>query len=73
MDGFWELRLNSWDVAAGALIVREAGGLVTDIHGTPNFMTAPQSILAANPVIHGLMLERLQGARNVTLVRTNNG
>jgi myo-inositol-1(or 4)-monophosphatase len=59
MDGFWEIRLKSWDVAAGALIVQEAGGVVTDIHGAPDFLAEPQSILAANPALHPQMVKLL--------------
>lgn len=61
-DGFWELRLKSWDVAAGALIARQAGAVVTDIIGGPDFMTEPPSIVAANPHLHHLLLREL--ARN---------
>src|SRR5690606_1705331 len=60
LDGFWEIRLNAWDVAAGALLVQEAGGLVTDVHGGPDFITKPQSVLAANPALHAKMLAVLQ-------------
>lgn len=56
LDGFWEIRLSAWDIAAGGLIVQEAGGIVTNIHGGPDFISAPQSILAANPFIHPQML-----------------
>jgi myo-inositol-1(or 4)-monophosphatase len=59
-DGFWELSLKPWDVAAGALICEEAGALVTDIRGEGNFLAAPLSILAAAPGIHGSMLEVLK-------------
>lgn len=52
LDGFWEIRLNAWDVAAGALIAQEAGALVTDVRGGPDFITKPQSILAANASLH---------------------
>lgn len=50
-DGFWELALAPWDIAAGALIVREAGGLVTDLAGNPDIL-AGGPILAGNPMIH---------------------
>jgi myo-inositol-1(or 4)-monophosphatase len=56
LDGFWEIRLNAWDVAAGALIAQEAGALVTDVRGGPDFITKPQSVLAANPTLHAKML-----------------
>lgn len=60
LDGFWEIRLNAWDVAAGGLIAQEAGATVTDLSGGPDFLSTPQSILAANPVLHRLMLEGLR-------------
>jgi myo-inositol-1(or 4)-monophosphatase len=50
-DAFWERDLNIWDVAAGALIVREAGGMVSDIEGGEKFLTEG-SILAANSNLH---------------------
>lgn len=59
LDGFWELRLNAWDVAAGGLIAREAGAVVTNLAGAPDFISPPQSILAANASLHPLMLAGL--------------
>lgn len=50
-DAFWERGLNAWDVAAGACLVREAGGMVTEIGGGPKFIFG-ESILAANAEIH---------------------
>ncbi|MFZ2097134.1 MAG: inositol monophosphatase family protein [Anaerolineales bacterium] len=60
LDGFWELRLNSWDVAAGGLIAREAGAMVTNLAGDEDFISPPQSILAANSSLHPLMLRGLK-------------
>jgi myo-inositol-1(or 4)-monophosphatase len=59
-DGFWEMRLNPWDVAAGGLIAKEAGAVVTNMQGEADFMSSPQSILAANPAIHPAMLQVLR-------------
>jgi myo-inositol-1(or 4)-monophosphatase len=56
-DGFWELQLAPWDVAAGTLLVREAGGVVTDLAGTPRGLDHG-SVVAGNRDIHGW----LQGA-----------
>jgi myo-inositol-1(or 4)-monophosphatase len=58
-DGFWELVLAPWDVAAGILLVREAGGLVTDLDGKS---IAPQhgAIAAGNPQIHSWLLSTVQ-------------
>ena len=54
-DGFWERRLSPWDVAAGTLIVREAGGKVTDFEGKP-FRIESQEILASNTKLHSQLL-----------------
>ncbi len=58
VDAFWELRLAPWDVAAGILIVREAGGLVTDFAGTPS-TPAFSGYAAGNPAMHAWLLETL--------------
>ncbi len=55
-DGFWEMKLKPWDIAAGVLIVREAGGLVSDFIGEQQYMTTG-NLLAANPNIFPRMLE----------------
>jgi myo-inositol-1(or 4)-monophosphatase len=60
-DGFWEQRLAPWDVAAGTLIVREAGGIVTDLAGQPAVL-AGGSILAGNPRIHQQLAELFAAA-----------
>jgi len=57
-DGFWELRLHEWDTAAGALLVEEAGGLVTTMSGEP-WDPAQPSILATNEHLHRAMLDVL--------------
>ncbi len=54
-DGFWELKLKPWDVAAGSLIVREAGGAVSDFSGA-GFSVHDDEILASNGRIHEQML-----------------
>jgi len=57
-DGFWELHLSPWDVAAGSLIVTEAGGRVTEIDGQDNYIYG-QNIVASNGKIHSLICENL--------------
>jgi len=57
-DGFWELKLKPWDVAAGALIVSVAGGRVTDFRGREHRLDVPET-LATNGRIHGAMVEVL--------------
>ncbi len=55
-DGFWELKLHPWDVAAGSLLITEAGGRVTGFRGQP-FDIYSEEILASNGCIHDQMLE----------------
>jgi myo-inositol-1(or 4)-monophosphatase len=56
-DGFFELGLGPWDVAAGALLVREAGGVVTDWVGDADAWLDSGNILAGPPAVHARMLE----------------
>lgn len=56
VEGFFEMGLQAWDVAAGELLVREAGGVVTDFSGTDNFVFGKQ-IVAGAPLIHAEFLE----------------
>ena len=58
-DGYWEISLNAWDVAAGGLICEEAGARVTNVQGEPDFISPPQSVLASTPGIHSRVLEEL--------------
>ena len=59
-DGFWELHLEPHDVAAGGLLVQEAGGRVTDLGGGPGWLRG-RSIAAAGPGLHGALLGLLEG------------
>jgi myo-inositol-1(or 4)-monophosphatase len=61
-DGYWELRTGPWDVAAGGLLVEEAGGRVTGIDGAPLDLDRP-SVLATNGHIHDEMLKVLREVR----------
>jgi len=54
-DGFWEVKLSPWDMAAGVVIVREAGGRVTDLRGNPHSIHQPE-VVASNGRIHDEML-----------------
>jgi myo-inositol-1(or 4)-monophosphatase len=63
-DGYWEISLGPWDVAAGGLIAEEAGALVTNVDGGPDYITKPLSILAASPGLHPLMLAELAKTRH---------
>ena len=59
IDGYWELRLGAWDVAAGALLVEEAGGRITDLDGGPLDLAKP-AVVASNGLIHDQMLAVLR-------------
>lgn len=61
MDGFWERDLKAWDLAAGLLLVTEAGGKVTTAEGGDDILAAG-SVCAANLDLHPLVLERLRAA-----------
>lgn len=54
-DGYWEMDISPWDVAAGWLIAEEAGALVTRHDGQPFCLTPPLTVLAANPQVHALI------------------
>jgi myo-inositol-1(or 4)-monophosphatase len=58
-DAFWEYRLAPWDVAAGILLIREAGGVVSDLEGNPAEVKQGP-IVAGNPVMHAWLLEQLR-------------
>ncbi len=66
-EGFWEFGLAPWDVAAGIVIVREAGGLVSEIGGGANMLRG-KSIVAANDLLHApvqkLIHDTIRGARS---------
>jgi len=58
LDGFWEIGLNAWDVAAGNLLVQEAGGTVTAADGSPYHLGEP-TLVASNGHLHGKLLTLL--------------
>ena len=58
LDGFWEIGLRPWDIAAGCLLVQEAGGLVGDFLGNENYLQSG-NIMAGNPKIFGQLLQTL--------------
>lgn len=62
LDGFWEMGLHPWDVAAGTLIVRQAGGQVTDFNGGDDDHPSGRRIVASNGRIHQEMLDVLNSA-----------
>jgi len=60
-DGFWEMGLKPWDIAAGIILVREAGGFVTELDGGKNVMTSG-NVVAANPKLHKQLLSLVDAA-----------
>lgn len=61
LDGFWEFGLKPWDIAAGSLMIREAGGLISDFVGTENYLESG-NIVTGNPKIFKIMLQTIQPA-----------
>jgi myo-inositol-1(or 4)-monophosphatase len=59
MDGYWELESHIWDIAAGTLLVQEAGGIVTDLIGSQNFLKEPYCFVTANSQLHPKILDVL--------------
>jgi myo-inositol-1(or 4)-monophosphatase len=59
-EGFWEIRLSPWDIAAGLLLVREAGGIATTLDGTP-CPVARTGIVAGSAAMHGWLLRTVNG------------
>jgi myo-inositol-1(or 4)-monophosphatase len=62
LDGFWVMSVKPWDVAAGALLVKEAGGRVADFGGGPDFLRSTEAIAAA-PGLFNALRERVAAAR----------
>jgi myo-inositol-1(or 4)-monophosphatase len=55
-DGFWEIGLSPWDIAAGSLLIEEAGGFITDFNGGPKHIWTG-NVLAGNQFVHGEVLK----------------
>ena len=65
-DGFWEMGLSPWDMAAGVLLIQEAGGLVSDLSGEANYLTTG-NLVAGTPKIFGQLLPIIQAWRPASL------
>jgi len=59
VDGFWEIGLKAWDIAAGALIVQEAGGIVSDFLGGNNYLYSG-NVVSGTPAVHPFLLEQVR-------------
>ncbi|MFA6302211.1 MAG: inositol monophosphatase family protein [Legionella sp.] len=61
LDGFWELGLKPWDIAAGTLLIREAGGMVSDTQGGDDFMKTGD-VVAGNPKVFKSLVQTISAA-----------
>ena len=68
-EGYWELDLKPWDVAAGAIIVKEAGGFVTDYAGRDRAVQSGE-VLAANDHLHPALVKLISDTRRDVAART---
>lgn len=59
LDGFWEMGLKPWDIAAGSLLIKEAGGFVCDFYGNEDYLTSG-NIIAGNPKVLKPLLQNLR-------------
>ena len=64
LDGYWATSVKKWDVAAGLLMVEEAGGTTSAIDGGPFDLEDPKFITTSTPELHGELLRMLQQAVN---------
>ena len=71
LDGFWELSYEPWDVAAGVQLVREAGGVVSNLDGSP--FSPGNGIVAANPALHGELCQRLREGIDMSVNSSSRG
>lgn len=67
-DGFWEFGLSPWDMAAGTLLITEAGGLVSDLSGEPGYL-ASGNVIAGNPKIFAQLLKLIAEHKTAALPR----
>ncbi len=59
-DMFFEYKLSPWDIAAGSLLIKEAGGVITDMEGNEIDFSSTSSVIAANPTVYGVLLETVK-------------
>jgi len=58
LDGFWEFGLQTWDIAAGSLLIREAGGLISELEGNEDYLTTG-NVIAGSPRVHAALTKLL--------------
>jgi myo-inositol-1(or 4)-monophosphatase len=67
LDGYWERGVSAWDVAAGSVILEEAGGILTDYAGGP-FDPFSREVVAGTPGIHPALLETIRESRSAASI-----
>ena len=60
LDAYWELSIHLWDIAAAALIVQEAGGIIRGIHGQTHFLTPPYALISSAPGVYDKLLAEIE-------------
>ena len=68
LDAFWELGLKPWDIAAGLVLVQEAGGMISEIYGAEDALETG-NVLAANPKLHPMLVDALAGVARAAAAR----
>lgn len=63
-DAYWELGIKPWDIAAGIVMVEEAGGIVTDLHGGSDYFKQPYAIVASNGLLHDQIIAELHRSKD---------
>jgi len=66
VDGFWELGLDIWDIAAGALMIKEAGGRISDFHGTDAYLQSGDVVAGSPKIYAGLSKLLAPHAKNLS-------
>jgi len=61
-DGFWEYKLKKWDIAAGIIIIKEAGGIITDLNGENNYFETGNLLCSCNEKFHKELLKAIKSA-----------
>jgi len=62
VDGYWEVNVQPYDIAAGGLIAAEAGARVTALNGRSDYLSPPCSVLAANRVLHERIMQEMNSS-----------